>query len=340
VMQAHQHDQPKPSFNVKSISEENVETLLVDLVKVDQVGGVQEIICAFPNALGHTDTRHKLHMLASFASSGAMLEVLDLSSTDLYGQHIAKLIAQSPMGRNESTLKHLLFRSYPGLDSMRSDRVRKDGVRTGTLTVMDEQALISQLIRSDWCKGMKIWTKWIESIVKYSTESSIERARYLYASKRVLLAAASHSTGVQQLFSLWRDSGLTSSFDRDLADKTLRNVAGLTCSITLATYLLQQGARVNARTSRIQKTSLQRAAENNSPKGAEMIRFLLLNGADPEADQVRRGEYPGKMIRDEDGAKGIHQWLGKTWDELVEETKPIRNGNRVGISTLTEGSQH
>jgi len=47
-------------------------------------------------------------------------------------------------------------------------------------------------------------------------------------------------------------------------------------------------------------------------------------------------------VREEQGAKGIHRWLGKTWDELVEETKRIRHEKEAGkelISKIGEGKE-
>lgn len=85
-----------------------------------------------------------------------------------------------------------------------------------------------------------------------------------------------------------------------------------------------------------------------------MIRFLLLNSADPEADQKetngiskeqnsgRLSKCLGKKIREEEGAKGIHRQLGKTWDKLIEETKRIRYDKEAGkelISKIGEGKE-
>ena len=72
-----------------------------------------------------------------------------------------------------------------------------------------------------------------------------------------------------------------------------------------------------------------------------MMRFLLLNGADPEADQEKtegskRTPRPAKRVREEQGAKGIHRWLGKTWDELVEETNRIRNDKEAGKELMSK----
>jgi ankyrin repeat protein len=129
-------------------------------------------------------------------------------------------------------------------------------------------------------------------------------------------------------------------------DQTLRNVAEFSCSITLAAYLLEHGADINGRPSKTQKTALHRAAGNTSAEGAEMIRFLLLNGANPEVGQDTY-EKPSsalvvKRVREEQGAKGIHRWLGKTWDELVEETNRIRNDKEAGkelMSRIGEGKE-
>lgn len=51
------------------------------------------------------------------------------------------------------------------------------------------------------------------------------------------------------------------------------------------------------------------------------MKLLLLCGADPEC------AYRSIKARDQPGAKNIHQWLGVTWDELVEQ---FQSESRLG----------
>ncbi|KAI8960332.1 hypothetical protein F5Y11DRAFT_367480 [Daldinia sp. FL1419] len=116
-------------------------------------------------------------------------------------------------------------------------------------------------------------------------------------------------------------------------------------SIVPAAYLLEQGADINARAGTKAKSALQRAALRKSAKGAEMVRFLLLNGADPEVIRMLMSSgYPAgrisKNIREEAGVKNIHRWLGKTWDELVEETKSARKEKEIMRALMSGVEEH
>jgi hypothetical protein len=341
------------SFDVQDLAQDGVEALLSDLIQEDQVGVVQKVLSTFPNALQVNDSRHKLRILAAFAASGAMLELLEepaeYDEAKLVSEAWADCIAESIKGRNGSTLRYLLSRVKPFLDGQLQGRVDSLRGREGK-DQSHRVLLISQLVSNDWLEGMKIWAKWLRSGLNIFPRrgQNLTLIKRLFGGKKIILAAASHSAGDQQLLCLWRDSGVVALLDEMWASQTLRNVAEFGCSITLAAYLLGHGANINGRPSYTKKTALHRAAGNTSAEGAEMIRFLLLNGADPEADpketddRLRILQRPGKKIRDEEGAKGIHRWLGKTWDELVEETKRIRHDKEAGkemMSKIGEGKE-
>jgi hypothetical protein len=346
------------SFDVQDLAQDGVEALLSDLVQENQVAVVQEVLSTFPNALQASDSRHKLQILAAFAASGAMLELLeepaDYDEVKLVSETSADCIAESIKGRNGSTLRYLLSRVNPFFD----DKIPSANDCSSLIRLRERKGkdydhrvlLISQLVSNDWLEGMKIWAKWLRSGLNTfpSRGRNLTLIKRLFGGNKTILATASHSAGDQQLLCLWGDSGVVSLLDEMWASQTLRNVAEFSCSITLAAYLLGHGANINGRPSHTQKTALHRAAGNTSAEGAEMIRFLLLNGADPEAELKATDKRnfwrrrPGKKIREEEGAKGIHRWLGKTWDELVEETKRIRHDKEVGkelMSIIAEGRE-
>lgn len=97
-------------------------------------------------------------------------------------------------------------------------------------------------------------------------------------------------------------------------DDILRRVVDSGSSVRVAKFLIERGARVDDKgTGRY--TVLHKAARQTTAAAAEMVKFLLLQGADPD---VRRA---GKLPRDLPGAQNISRWLGVTWDELVESTR-------------------
>jgi ankyrin repeat protein len=89
-------------------------------------------------------------------------------------------------------------------------------------------------------------------------------------------------------------------------------------SIGIAEFLLENGATVDAISRKAGYTILHWAAKNTTATAAEMVRFLLRQGADPNVK--KSGRLPGELP----GAKNISKWLGLTWDELVESTRAER----------------
>lgn len=66
------------------------------------------------------------------------------------------------------------------------------------------------------------------------------------------------------------------------------------------------------------KTPLMLAAAKMTREGAEMMKLLLLAGADPNALYQRKKDSEPTTAGMERGAQNVSKWLGMTWDELVE----------------------
>ncbi|RYP91269.1 hypothetical protein DL770_002587 [Monosporascus sp. CRB-9-2] len=123
-----------------------------------------------------------------------------------------------------------------------------------------------------------------------------------------------------------REAALTRMWDIIISTKllgknrpgtALNSVASTTRSVKLAQYLISRGVNVDHRTSDRYLTPLHQAARQDSYEAAELMRFLLLQGADP---YTRAGRAANK-VEDEKGPKNISKWLGKSWDALVAEAK-------------------
>jgi hypothetical protein len=67
-------------------------------------------------------------------------------------------------------------------------------------------------------------------------------------------------------------------------------------------------------------TALHHAARQTSAEAAELMKFLLFAGADPEAS-ARRAKL---KISEERGARAISKWLDISWDDLVAQAKEER----------------
>ncbi|KAK6078496.1 NACHT domain protein [Seiridium cupressi] len=65
------------------------------------------------------------------------------------------------------------------------------------------------------------------------------------------------------------------------------------------------------------------AARVDSEQAAEFMKFLLLQGADPEVS------LKNTNIRNEVGVKGISRWLHLTWDKLIAQAKKEKEGDSL-----------
>jgi hypothetical protein len=117
--------------------------------------------------------------------------------------------------------------------------------------------------------------------------------------------------------------------------RALKAVASTNCSVTIARVLLDSGAAVdfrspNSRGTELMKTPLIAAAAKRTMEGAEMMKLLLLAGADPSASYQKKRDSEPITAGMEPGAKKISKWLGLTWDELVEWAAEQRSNNLQG----------
>lgn len=150
------------------------------------------------------------------------------------------------------------------------------------------------------------------------------------------------------LVSLWEcikdyesDASFKADYKQLMLGDALGNLADTTQSIRLARQLLAYGAHVDARRGDSFKTPLHRAASKSSSEASDFMKFLLYQGADPEAAiyelmgkkyRARRTRTRGKILKqvcDEKGAIEIRKWLGVSWQELVER---VREDRKNGIS--------
>ncbi|RYP01740.1 hypothetical protein DL764_006102 [Monosporascus ibericus] len=138
------------------------------------------------------------------------------------------------------------------------------------------------------------------------------------------------------LITLWRKLNDMGFVPRKYFGTGLRSVAATTCSITLASELIDLGADLDYQSNRNQARPLQRAAQQDTEEAAKFMRFLLYRGAKPEIEYEKQqstelGKNMGReyvstrvTISEEVGTKGISKWLTKFWEDLVAEATEAR----------------
>lgn len=167
----------------------------------------------------------------------------------------------------------------------------------------------------------------------------------VFTSRQVIRATAGNGTREELLIAFWNHFGWKQRewrWQRKLYGVALINIARTTCSISLAGYLVDAGVEIDHRHSVKYPTPLHYAATQDKKEAADLMRFLIHHGANPNPQQepldiqTSRGliRKTRLKIQEEKGPLGISKWLGITWEELLKEAperKPeesCQNGKR------------
>lgn len=307
---------------IKEADKDVLEQLGYELVKSDDVAGIN----AFATTSMPTDLRYMKRLLecaAQHASPGmirALVAIGKETVTYVFGKLIATkseykaFMLNTIAGNNLDTLQQLLELEHEQWGMWAG--FHKSHMREGCLRVLD---LLSDEMFD------RMYTCFEQDTLSIKS---------LYMPSALMVSSFRQE---QILLGLWKQVPKHAWVEGGWR-KALGSVAATTCSIELVRYLLAQGIPIDTRRGNTSLTALHQAVRKNTRESAELARFLLKNGADPEItqeikihDQSKSLEKSGRKtiletrrIRDEKGAKEISKWLGITWDELLEETEDAR----------------
>ncbi|KAL6821029.1 hypothetical protein J3E69DRAFT_373903 [Trichoderma sp. SZMC 28015] len=138
----------------------------------------------------------------------------------------------------------------------------------------------------------------------------------LLTNRSIIKATARCPEREEYLINAWSNPGAAKASPLELI-AILRSIAQTTFSIRLAQALLKYGNGINIDQRQYDKvlTPLHWAARHDCAEAAEFMKFLLYQGANPDICQG---------IRDEECVKNISNWLGISWDELIQKAKQDR----------------
>ncbi|KAK5057893.1 hypothetical protein LTR84_011894 [Exophiala bonariae] len=286
---------------VEDPEKDEIQPLLFDLVKADKVDAVralQKQFLALPR--GDEDALRK--HAASFGSTAMIDLIMSFQKTN----YLADFLRAAVQAGNNDIFKHLLAR-------------RQDH---GTVMYPSEYPwILMDILASDSEDLFEAWENYVDIDMTTCDDHMRKKRLKYYSGQKLIGATAGHPGRENCLLSIWERIGLLKSSNRTSLGSALVNVAATTCSVKLARHLVSYGAEVDYRLSDRYLTPLHHAARQDSAAAAEMMQYLLLQGADPELDAGRSG----LGIRDEKGAKAISKWLGMTWDEVVAKAKEERS---------------
>ena len=285
---------PQEIPHAENLEPDEIQPLLFDLVRAGKTEAVRNLLRQF-EALPREIKEAIRECAASFGST-AIIDLIDPFNKD----HFPMTTLQSSIRAGKIDLfNHVLSRSK----------------NCGKASCLYSQTIVKEVLRSDSEEAF-------ESLVSYLQNTGLNKFFHeIVTSAEVIRATAGHPERENLLIVIWEKTGVPKLGDRILSTAVI-NVASTTRSVKLAEYLVGHGAKVDIPRSKLNRsvTALQHAARQDSAAAAEIMKYLLLQGADPELKAGRSR----LRIRDEKGAKGIAKWLGMSWDELVAKTKEER----------------
>jgi hypothetical protein len=301
--QDHIPKEPQGIPHAENLLADEIQPLLFDLVKADKVDVVRSLLDQY-KALPQ-ETQFALQECAASFGSAAMVDLIEPFDANEFPKMSILLAIRSA---NTDLFKHLLSRSKDCKNRIMS------------YPLYTYSAVVDDVLLSDSEEILEEWVKYVNIEVEFYRENSTSTHFWTrYTPPHVINATSGHSGRENLLITVWEKTGVFKSINHAHHGKALLNVAKTTCSVKLAKHLVDHGAEVDFKRGK-SLTALHHAARQTSAAAADMMKYLLLQGADPER-KVSRG---GLKICDEKGAKGIAQWLGMSWDELVATTKEQR----------------
>lgn len=295
------HKRPNPKTDDIALEEpvdSSVESSTDLICGFIQVGDVQAVRLAMPffKTLGDEDqTRIRFHAVA-FGETPTIDLVFENhtfpSMMDYYRAFEASIEHQ-----NLASMKFLLTRLRRGLEP--------------SLGLHSSYDLFAKIMQTD---SIELCSLYIDSLNWDAWKIMASKLGKGFL-EQLISSAAGSSQKELWLIKLWDRLRLNKEYSRGEMNKWYINTASIG-SVPLVEYWIKAGVDIN-HVSNNQMTALRLAAKNKSAMGAQVMQFLLLNGADPEA----KCKIATKKIGDEVGAENIHEHLGITWEELVSQTR-------------------
>ena len=310
-----------------------VQALLFDLVQADNVDAMRSLLPSLKQ-LPQT-IKDDLRVLAAASGSPSMLDSImgkensemrgglwlftDVRSRNVGGTILSKVVFSAITNENAKTFKYLLYHYY--LD--------------GRITEQEFGQFLLPAWRSDSTDILDVW----EDYVNDTGEQRLFQIVKIYTLHGLQAITTRNPIKEQKLLDVWKKRNFAKTLGqrpKSLSEALIR-VAILCCSVKLARFLIEAGADVNHRKHDNQLPVLHHVARKTSSEAADLMRYLLQCGADPDSytNLVKgKGSLRRRVlvyVRDEKGAKEISKWLGVSWDELVAQTKTDREEQKACV---------
>jgi hypothetical protein len=323
--QAHTNKPQLTKYSVGTLDKDEIQPLIFDVVRANNL----EVFSALVEQFHVLPYLVKLEAckLAASAGSVSLLEMMSLSRIrrDTLGQFydnldremMVSMTVHSIQSGSPDALRYVLSESA---DSAESAKLSKSSF----LRCYYPSALLPEVLESDSITFYEEFDRFVNpGDLKGSGRGNEAPPASRYLSRDIMKATAGNFNREEFLLQLWKKLNLFETCGQVWLGRALCSIAFTTCSVNLATFLLECGADINYKTAKNSRTPLHEAARRNSAIASEFMRFLLIQGADYDVKIVKRRLQNKSWseeeigIRDEIGVKNISQWLGMSWDDLI-----------------------
>ncbi|KAI3585513.1 hypothetical protein IWW34DRAFT_897573 [Fusarium oxysporum f. sp. albedinis] len=301
----------------EKLEDEELQPLMFDLIETNRLEIITSLIPRLRNLERLVQTEVAIH--AAKMGSDSILQLFNDSGL-LTGAFVTKEgmdwkrfsdLAERTVRSKSVSLSKILLRWAATLDLRLRDthdfRVAVKDI-IGTLMVLESEDLF-ELWRPILASGFGIAGTSVEVAQAFALQGAIGTTDNIPSRERMLLG-------------IWEEYKVLHKLKARERHKVLSSIADSSCSVNLARYAIQHGCGVDIQSSYNSLTALQIASRKTTKQAADLMEFLLLQGADPNKRTAK------KRIGDEKGAREISKWLGLIWEQLVERTTEERQRNK------------
>ncbi|KAF4628634.1 hypothetical protein G7Y89_g9520 [Cudoniella acicularis] len=297
-LEVHQTDATATLIPLDLVSDPDVlQSLLFELISIGNVDELQRLVPHGTSII--PEVRWELAKSAARRGSLSMMRILLPWCSPADRDHITEVILASIESEDVELIKWILP-SYKG----------------DLFAGRDYESIVSTVIRTN---SFEVFDVWEDSLQQFEEDWG-----HGVFNKNVLLAAKKNPAMEKRLMETWRMLVERKQLSKWYVCCGLGSVSGSSLSIPQAKVLLELGADINHPRKPWRRhglTPLHVALKKSTAEGAEFVKFLLLNGANPKYG------YGKREVDWEIGATTISRWLGISWDELVKSTREFRKGD-------------
>ena len=295
----HEKQAKKPVAHLADIDDnEDVELIILDAVKADDVDLVRDFIADVPRF------SRELLRKALVSCSCEMLDVLlKVCSNERNNgrQYEESTILDDAVGADNLEAVRMLLGRGASLKYKARSFLKFEGIFKATRNISPE--MIKVLLSDRHIQELLAKNDWTTPSIHFLSLMRVEKskeARFIQC-----LSLLPDWTTKKKTFISYFGANARGS-----------------CSIAIAEFLLRHGVDVNTRAT-TGNTALYRASRRKDQTGAEFMKFLLESGANPLAPASSKSQ----PIADRPGPRNISKWLGMSWEQLVEESRKKYNAS-------------